>query len=110
MSADLPTVIETCQRAHDRRDTDTALATFAADATVVDDGRVHTGTDEIRRWLDNAASEYTYTRTFTGVSEDGVGSYLVSNHLSGNFPGGEVDLKYRFQIERGLIQRLEIAP
>jgi hypothetical protein len=110
MTIDLPKMIETYQRAHDQRDTDTAVATFGADATVVDDGRMHTGTDEIRWWLDNAASEYTYTRTLTGVVDEGDGSYIVSNHLSGNFPGGEADLRYRFRLEHGLIHRLEIAP
>lgn len=110
MSIDLPTTIETYQRAHDRRETDAALATFSADATVIDDGRTHTGTDEIRWWLDNAASEYTYTRTLTGVEDERDGSYIVSNHLSGNFPGGEADLRYRFRLVDDLIVRLEIAP
>jgi hypothetical protein len=110
MSIELPTTIETYQHAHDRRDTDTALAMFRADATVVDDGRTHTGTDEIRWWLDNAPSEYTYTRTLTGVEDESDGSYIVSNHLSGDFPGGEADLRYRFRLDGGLIHRLEIAP
>lgn len=110
MSVDIPTMIETYQRAHDRRDTDAALAAFSAGATVVDEGRTHTGADEIRWWLDNAASEYTYTRTLTGIEHEGDGSYIVSTHLSGNFPGGEADLRYRFRLEHGLIRRLEIAP
>ena len=110
MSIELPTPIEHYQRAHEQRDTDAAVAMFRADATVVDDGRTHTGIDEIRWWLANAASEYTYTRTLTGVSEERDGSYIVSNHLSGNFPGGEVDLRYRFRLADGLIQELQIAP
>lgn len=89
MSADLPKTIETYQRAHDQRHTDTALATFSADATVVDDGCTHTGTDEIRWWLDNAASEYTYTRTFTGIEDESDGSHIVSNHLSATSPAAK---------------------
>ena len=38
MSTDLPDVIDTYQQAHDRRDTNTALAVFSADAAVVDEG------------------------------------------------------------------------
>jgi hypothetical protein len=110
MSVELPTPIAQYQRAHDLRDADAAVAMFRADATVVDDGRTHTGTVEIRWWLANAASEYTYTRTLTGVTEEPDGSYIVSNHLSGNFPGGEVDLRYRFRLADGLIQELQIAP
>jgi hypothetical protein len=43
MSTDLPDIIDTYQQAHDRRDTDTALAMFSADPTVVDEGHTYTG-------------------------------------------------------------------
>lgn len=107
---ELPDVIATYQRAHDQRNAEAALATFAADATVIDDGETYAGTERILWWLSNAASEYTYTRALTGTEDLGGGTYLVSNHLSGNFPGGEADLRYRFQIADGLIQHLQIAP
>jgi hypothetical protein len=34
----------------------------------------------------------------------------VTNHLEGDFPGGVVDLRYRFVLAGGLIAELEIAP
>jgi ketosteroid isomerase-like protein len=107
---DVPDVISAYQQAHDRRDAEAALASFGPDATVVDDGTTYVGTERIRWWLGNAASEYTYTRTLTGADDLGDGAYLVHNHLSGNFPGGEVDLRYRFQLRDGLIHHVEIAP
>lgn len=107
---EVPNVIATYQRAHDQRDAQTALAAFGADATVIDDGATYVGTERILWWLTNAASEYTYTRTLTATEDLGDGAYIVSNHLSGNFPGGEADLRYRFQLRDGLIQRVEIAP
>ncbi|MCB1001793.1 MAG: nuclear transport factor 2 family protein [Acidimicrobiales bacterium] len=107
---DIPNVIEAYQRAHDRHDVDDALASFGPDATVVDDGVDYVGTERIRWWLANAASEYTYTRTFTGLDDLGDGAYVVHNHLSGDFPGGEADLRYRFRLRDGLIRRVEIAP
>ena len=106
----LPTAIDTYLHARDRRETDASLATFGDDATVIDEGTTYTGTDRIRWWLDNAASEYTFTRTLTGVEDEGGGNYLVHNHLSGDFPGGEVDLRFRFRVEHDRIQHLEIAP
>lgn len=111
MSAtDLPDVIAAYQQAHDRHDTETALATFSPDATVVDDDATYTGTERIRWWLTNVASEYTYTRTLTGADDLGDGVHVVRNHLTGNFPGGEVDLHHRFHLRDGLIHHLDIAP
>jgi hypothetical protein len=34
----------------------------------------------------------------------------VTNHLEGDFPGGVVDLRYRFLLADNLIADLEIAP
>jgi hypothetical protein len=110
MAIELPDIITTFQQAHDRHDTDGAVATFVDDATVVDDGRTYTGTSEIRAWLDRAASEYTYTRSLIGVDDHGDGTFTVRNHLEGDFPGGEVDLQYRFEVQGDLIRSLHIAP
>lgn len=109
-NTDFPAVIETYFLTHDRHDTDAAVATFGPDATVVDENVAYTGTERIRWFLENSASEFTYTRTLTGVEHLGDGAYLATNHLSGNFPGGEVDLRYRFELRDGLIHHLEIAP
>ena len=110
MTIDLPDIITTYQHAHDHHDTEAALATFEVDATVIDDGHTYTGTDEIRGWLERTANEYTYTRTLTGVEAHGDGAYTVRNHLDGNFPGGQVDLSYRFELSDGRIRTLHIAP
>jgi hypothetical protein len=37
-------------------------------------------------------------------------TYLVGTHLEGDFPGGAVDLSYRFTLRGGQIARLEIGP
>jgi hypothetical protein len=36
--------------------------------------------------------------------------YVVFTTLTGNFPGGSVDLANRFTVRDGLIAQLEIAP
>jgi hypothetical protein len=36
--------------------------------------------------------------------------YVVSNRIEGDFPGGVVDVIYRFTLADDLITRLEIAP
>jgi ketosteroid isomerase-like protein len=107
---DLPEVIVRYLGAHDRRDTDAALATFSSDAVVVDDGHEYASPDEIRDWLAHASTEFTYTRTFAGAEAVAPDTWLVTNRLEGNFPGGVVDLRYRFRISGDLITGLVIAP
>lgn len=104
-----PEVISRYLDAHDRRDTDAALATFTPDARVEDDGREYDGTEQIRAWLSTEASEFTFTRTLVSAELVGADTWEVVNHLEGDFPGGVVDLRYRFLLERGLIDDLLIA-
>jgi ketosteroid isomerase-like protein len=107
---DLPAVISRYQDAHDRRDTDVALSTFTPDARVVDDGHEFRGSDEIRNWLTNAAREFTFTRTLVSAEAPEADTWLVLNHLEGDFPGGVADLRYRFVLTGNLISDLVIAP
>lgn len=105
----VPHVITTYQAAHDRRDVATALAQFTANAIVIDDGRTYEGITGVELFLASAAAEYTYTRTLVAAEQTAPDRWHVTNHLEGNFPGGQVDLSYDFQLDTGLIARL-IAP
>jgi hypothetical protein len=105
-----PEVIRRYQDAHDRRDTAAALATFTSDAKVEDDGEVYEGTTEIRTWLDTAAAGFTFTRTLVGAELVGADTWEVVNHVEGDFPGGVVDLRYKFLLFNGLIADLLIEP
>lgn len=106
----VPPAIETYQAAHDRRDIATALAQFVDDATVIDDGRTYDGITGVESFLRTAASEYTYTRALVSATEIEPDRWLVTNHLEGDFPGGQVDLANEFRLADGLITRLTIAP
>lgn len=108
--AELPEIVHRYQVAHDARDVERALATFAEDAVVVDDGHTARGTDEIRSWLSSAAAEYTWERSLLDASSSDASVWLVSQNLTGDFPGGTVDLQYRFTLTGGLISELVIAP
>ncbi|GHF19431.1 hypothetical protein GCM10017786_61620 [Amycolatopsis deserti] len=89
---------------------DPAADVFTTDAVVVDDGRTYRGPDEIRAWTRRTTTEFRYTATLTGFSQEGAGEWTVVQHLSGDFPGGEVDLRYRFQLRGERIAALTIAP
>ena len=51
---DVPSSITIYQAAHDRRDVPTAVAQFAADARVVDDGRTYEGISGVESFVRNA--------------------------------------------------------
>lgn len=106
----LPEIVDRYQQAHDRGDVDEALTAFAPGAVVVDDGHRAEGTDEIRAWLVDTSNAFTYERTLMGAEATGPGTWLVANHLEGDFPGGTVDLGYRFTVADGLITELLIVP
>jgi ketosteroid isomerase-like protein len=106
----VPAAIRRYQDAHDRRDTDAALAAFTPDARVRDDGHDYRGREEIRGWLSGASVTFDYSRTLVDVSMPGPDTWLVTNHLEGHFPGGEVDLRYQFRLRTDLIAELVIEP
>jgi hypothetical protein len=107
---ELPTAITTYLAAHQTRDVETVIGAYTEDAVVTDEGRTYRGRDEIRNWLENAASEYTYTTEFAGATRIGAARFDVVQHLEGNFPGGVVDLHFRFTLDGTSISRLVIEP
>ncbi|GIF70384.1 hypothetical protein Ais01nite_84190 [Asanoa ishikariensis] len=106
----LPATITTYLKAHQARDVETALSVFTVDALVRDDGHTYTGTAEIRDWLGGAGAEYTFTTELTGASEVDAEHFDVRQRLAGDFPGGVVDLHYRFTLRGPAVSELVIEP
>jgi ketosteroid isomerase-like protein len=110
MSTRFPFQIAVYLDAVARDDLETSLSVFAPDAVVVDEGRSHRGA-EIREWRSGTATEYTYTTDFRSLETVDATHFVALNHLEGDFPGGEVDLRFQFELAPdGRIRRLEIAP
>lgn len=107
---DVPDAVRRYLRAHTAGDLSGAAATFTPDATVTDDGGTHRGRSAITEWLGRTSGEYSYTTTLVGAEREGGDRCTVTQHLEGDFPGGTVDLHYRFTLDQGLISRLNIAP
>jgi len=95
----LPATIQGCLAAHQARDHDAALRAFTPTSVVVDDGTTYRGTGEIRRFLSKAAAERTDDT-----------HWVAAHRLEGDFPGGVVDLRYRFAMDGDLVAELVIAP
>ena len=66
------------------------------------------GREAIRRWQEVTRAKWEYTVTATGGRPDADGEYVVLAHLSGNFPGAEAHVEYRFALRGDLIARLRI--
>ncbi|MET3808329.1 hypothetical protein ABIB25_005358 [Nakamurella sp. UYEF19] len=84
---------------------------FAATATVTDEGHTYQGREAIATWMSKTGGEFTFTVTPVKTEHDAMTTTVV-NRLEGNFPGGIVDLRYRFTLtpSQDAIQDLLIAP
>jgi ketosteroid isomerase-like protein len=103
-----PEMVGRFMEAAAERDYQALAACFTEDAVVEDESHSHHGREAIRRWQEGTRAKWEYTVTATGGRPDADGGYLVSAHLSGNFPGGEADVEYRFTLRGDLIARLRI--
>ncbi|WP_159944894.1 MULTISPECIES: nuclear transport factor 2 family protein [unclassified Nocardiopsis] len=106
----LPATVSAYLESRSAADSASGSEPFTADATVVDDGHTHVGTDAVTAWMGKAVDQYTYTTTPISAEKTGEDRYTVAQHLEGDFPGGEVDLYFRFTLRDGLIQHLVIEP
>jgi ketosteroid isomerase-like protein len=112
MTNPLPTIISRYFTAADNGDTDALVGCFTPDAIVSDEGRSRHGHAEIRQWREEVATAYEYTLEVLEPAGDrgGLAWHDVLTHLEGNFPGGTVDLTYRFGLLDGHIAELRIGP
>lgn len=108
MSTQTPQVITRYFDADARRDTDAIVALFTDDAVVIDEGETMHGTGAIRAWREGPVARYEYTTQVFETRRTGDVDYLVTGRLDGNFPGGTVELTWRFTLERDRISRLQI--
>ncbi|MGJ5180148.1 nuclear transport factor 2 family protein [Bradyrhizobium oligotrophicum] len=108
MQLDLPLPIVTYFTKHGRSSAGIADL-FVQDATVKDEGHTYTGTAAIAAWMDESSAKYDFTSRPV-ASETVDGAVVVTCHVTGNFPGSPVDLRYLFQIDGDKITSLEIIP
>jgi ketosteroid isomerase-like protein len=108
--AHLPVPVRDFLAAHLARDVDTAAAAFAPDAVVVDDGRTYRGREEVAGFLRHGGGPYTYSTELVGAERVDDTHWVAVNRLEGDFPGGVVELRYRFATSGELVTELVIAP
>ena len=95
--------------AADLTDAHAVARCFTPDGCVLDEGKAHVGRAAIEAWKAAASTRYRYTTTPRRLEQHG-GVYVVTSHVSGEFPDSPVDLRYTFTLKQGRIAMLEIAP
>jgi hypothetical protein len=107
MAIHLPKPIETYISSENAHDTETLATCFAADATVLDEGRSFEGLTAIKEWNAETKKKYDHTVEPIDAVEQG-GKTVVTSKVSGNFPGSPVNLKFIFRLQGDKIASLEI--
>ena len=82
---------------------------FTENAIVKDEGKEHHGRDAVRAWKTGASQAFSYTVEPFAMLRDG-DLTIVTSHLTGDFPGSPVDLRYFFTLSGDKIAALEIRP
>jgi NAD(P)-dependent dehydrogenase (short-subunit alcohol dehydrogenase family) len=109
MTVKLPAPIAAYFLAANANDAGLIAAGFADAAAVHDERHEHKGRDAIQAWAADAGRRYNFRaepRSFEPLPDGGV----VTAHVTGDFPGGRADLRYRFRLADDQIVVLEIIP
>jgi ketosteroid isomerase-like protein len=80
---------------------------FAEDAVVLDEHETHASLAAIKKWKAETKKKYQHTIEPLKFAEK-EGKTVVTNRLTGNFPGSPVELEFVLTLTGGKIVSLEI--
>ena len=107
MTTKLPTPIALYIDAENRGDAEALAQCFAEHAVVRDEGQTIEGLAAIKQWKAETRKKYEHTVEPLGsVQKDD--KTIVTNRLTGNFPGSPIELEFVFTLDRDKIAALEI--
>lgn len=81
---------------------------FTETAIVHDEGKAHTGKEEIRAWIEDANERYKSVMKPLQYDESGSKGVLTAE-VSGTFPGSPIVLKFNLGLKDGLIDSLNVT-
>lgn len=108
MTVKLPKSLAEYFAAANTDDADRIAACFAENAVVRDEGRDIRGRSAVRAWAEDTRRKYRFHAEVLTI-EEAVDQTVVTAHLTGDFPGNPVDLRYRFRLAGPEIIALEIS-
>ena len=107
MDVDLPTAIAAYVAAENSGDPEALAQCFAEDAVVRDEDKTIEGLAAIKQWKAETRKKYQHTiEPLACAQKDG--QTIVTNRLTGNFPGSPIELEFVFTIDGDKIVSLEI--
>jgi hypothetical protein len=109
MPVDLPEPIAIYFSSDNSGDASKLGQCFDVNAVVRDEGHTYNGLTEIKQWRVDAKKKYQYTvQPISSIVKDG--NIIVTNRLTGNFPGSPIDLQFVFGVVGNKITSLDIHP
>ena len=107
MIPNLPTPIAIYIEAENRGDVEALAQCFAGDAVVRDEDQTIEGLPAIKEWKAETKKKYQHTiEPLASAQKDG--KTIVTNRLTGNFPGSPIELEFVFALDGDKIVSLEI--
>lgn len=104
----LPKVITDLVDAQNRFDSIAYANCFSETAVVFDEGKTHSGRQEIQRWIDAANKKYRTVMQPLEYTENGTAG-ILSAECSGTFQGSPIILKFHFDIVDEQIRHLKVT-
>jgi hypothetical protein len=80
---------------------------FAEGAVVRDEDETHRGLAEIKKWKAETKKKYQHTVEPLSFTKEN-GKTIVTNRLTGDFPGSPIELEFVFTLDGDKIVSLEI--
>src|SRR6266851_2173403 len=94
--------------AADGGDSEALSQCFAEHAIVRDEGQTYRGLAAITQWKAEAKKKYQYTIEPLASAGEG-DKTIVTNRLTGKFPGSPIEVRFVFRLEGDKIASLEIG-
>jgi hypothetical protein len=107
MFVDLPAPVAGYIAAENAGNTEDLEQCLAADAVVTDENETRRGLAAIKQWMAETRAKYQHTLEPLAVTEQ-EGKTIVTNRLTGTFPGSPIELEFVFTLDRDKIVSLEI--
>ncbi len=107
MIDNLPKPIALYIAAENSGDTEALAKCFAESATVRDENQIVEGLDAIKKWKAETKKKYQHTIEALAFTQK-ADKIIVTNRLTGNFPGSPIELEFVFTLDGNKIVSLEI--
>ena len=107
MDVNLPVPVAIYHAAENQGHTEIVAQCFAENAVVRDEGQTIEGLAAIKQWDVETKRKYQHTiEPLASAQKDG--KTIVTNRLTGNFPGSPIELDFVFTLDGDKIASLEI--